>query len=416
MTTAHKTPITFKILVTLLLSLMMASTLKAAPKKSVTDSLPASTPKSGTLTLTYLTQRGTDPQTQLYFDPNIQEAGLQGSKLGIQDNNTTGQFLKQTFALKEMIMDPGTDPMVVFKQLIQSGQRHFIVDLPAETLVSLSKLEESRSALFYNISATDDSLREEACQFNILHLVPSRAMIADALAQYLAKKRWNEWLLLSGPDAADQALAAAFRKSAKKFGHKIVQESKWQYQFEDRRTPESEIPVLTQKGDYDVVVVADEQHQFGDLLAYRTWLPRPVVGSAGLRPTTWDRTHEAWGALQLQTRFKNQTGHEMTSRDYAGWLAVRAIGEASSRAHSLEFEAIQKYLLSPAFTLAGFKGVPLSFRSWDQQLRQPVLLAADRSLIATAPLEGYLHPKNELDTLGTDQAESHCRLNSGDTH
>jgi ABC transporter substrate binding protein (PQQ-dependent alcohol dehydrogenase system) len=388
----------------------MGSELGAAPQKPERSSIPATVTTSGTLNLIYLTQRASEPETQPYFDPNIQDAGLQGARLGIQDNNTTGQFLKQHFALKEVVVNPGEDPVVVLKQLIQNGQRHFIVDLPSDTLKAASGLAESQSVLFYNIGSPDDALREEACSLNMLHILPSRAMIADALGQYLAKKRWNVWLLLSGPDPEDQALAAAFRKSAKKFGHKIVQESKWQYQFEDRRTPESEIPVLTQKGDYDVVVVADEHHLFSDLLGYRTWLPRPVVGSSGLRPAAWDRTHEAWGALQLQTRFKNQTGREMTQKDYVGWLAVRVVGEAASRTHSLAFDAIRTHLQDPSFALAGFKGVPLSFRSWDQQLRQPVLLAADRSLIATAPVEGYLHPKNELDTLGTDQAESHCHL------
>ncbi|MGZ4991625.1 MAG: branched-chain amino acid ABC transporter substrate-binding protein, partial [Methylobacter sp.] len=48
-------------------------------------------------------------------------------------------------------------------------------------------------------------------------------------------------------------------------------------------------------------------------------------------------------------------------------------------------------------------------RSWDGQLRQPVLLAAPRSLVAVAPIEGFLHPKTELDTLGYDQPESTCK-------
>jgi ABC transporter substrate binding protein (PQQ-dependent alcohol dehydrogenase system) len=66
--------------------------------------------------------------------------------------------------------------------------------------------------------------------------------------------------------------------------------------------------------------------------------------------------------------------------------------------------------LGEQFSLAGFKGVPLSFRPWDHQLRQPVLLSTERSLVAVAPIEGYLHPKNELDTLGFDAPETACRF------
>jgi len=44
----------------------------------------------------------------------------------------------------------------------------------------------------------------------------------------------------------------------------------------------------------------------------------------------------------------------------------------------------------------------------DGQLRQPVLLSTDRSLVAVAPIEGFLHQRNELDTLGYDKMESLC--------
>jgi ABC transporter substrate binding protein (PQQ-dependent alcohol dehydrogenase system) len=169
------------------------------------------------------------------------------------------------------------------------------------------------------------------------------------------------------------------------------------------------VPVFTQGEEYDVLVVADEEGAFGDLLAYRTWLPRPVVGTQGLVPTAWHPTHEAWGALQLQSRFRERSGRWMGELDYGAWLAVRAIGEAATRTHSSDFTVLRDYLLSEQFTLAGFKGVPLSFRRWDRQLRQPVLLAQPRSLVAVAPVDGIIHPRNELDTLGYDESESACQ-------
>lgn len=66
------------------------------------------------------------------------------------------------------------------------------------------------------------------------------------------------------------------------------------------------------------------------------------------------------------------------------------------------------YIQSPAFELAGFKGRALSFRSWDGQLRQPIGLAAARNLVTQAPVEGFLHPINEMDTLGFDKPETAC--------
>ena len=165
---------------------------------------------------------------------------------------------------------------------------------------------------------------------------------------------------------------------------------------------------FTQGEDYDVLVVADEKGLFGEYLDYRTWIPRPIIGTQGLVPTSWHRTHEQWGAVQIQNRFKEQAGRWMEEQDYAAYLAVRAIGEAAVRTKSVQIDKIKNYLLGSEFALQGYKGKPLSFRPWNGQLRQPVLLAAARSLVSVAPIEGFLHPLTELDTLGYDQSESSC--------
>ena len=59
--------------------------------------------------------------------------------------------------------------------------------------------------------------------------------------------------------------------------------------------------------------------------------------------------------------------------------------------------------------LDGSKGVSMSFRPWDGQLRQPVLLTDGGSVVAMAPADGVLHPRNNLDTLGADEPEKLCK-------
>jgi ABC transporter substrate binding protein (PQQ-dependent alcohol dehydrogenase system) len=188
----------------------------------------------------------------------------------------------------------------------------------------------------------------------------------------------------------------------------IVDERFWKSTHDARRTAQSEVPVLTQEDNYDVVIVADEQGLFGEYLSYRTWLPRPVIGTQGLVGTAWHRTHEQWGAVQLQNRFKESAGRWMREQDYTAWLAVRVIGEAATRTGKVDVESLRSFIRGDDFSVAGFKGKKLSFRSWNGQLRQPILLAAARSLVGVAPLEGFLHPKNELDSLGYDEVETRC--------
>nr|WP_232470194.1 ABC transporter substrate-binding protein [Methylococcus sp. BF19-07] len=382
---------------------------RASPHPQQTQAPVAAPPAVERLTLAYLGQPAETTVVPPYFDPVVTDRGIQGARLGLADDNTTGRFTRQEFAIAEALLAPSDDPEAAFKRLVADGRRFILTDLKPEVLRRLAALPEAHDILLLDVSSRDDALRGEACASNVLHLLPSRAMRADALSQYLAKKKWTRWFLAVGPAPEDRLFADALQRSAKRFGMKIVAEKTWAHSFDDRRTPESEVPVFTQGSDYDIVLVADEAGLFGDILSYRTWLPRPVAGTQGLTASAWHHTLEAWGAIQLQNRFRQQAGRWMTEADYGAWLAVRAIGEAATRTRSLEFEAIRSFLLGDGFALAGFKGVPLSFRRWDGQLRQPVLLAQERSLVAVAPLEGFAHPKNELDSLGYDEPETSCR-------
>lgn len=360
--------------------------------------------------IAYLTQEQEAPPPLSNMDPFIKNKGLPGAELAIEDNNTTGQFTGQQFVLKAFTVPLQGDPLALFKHDISGKYRFVVVNLPATQLHKLADLPEAKEALLFDIASQDDSLRNQECRANLLHLLPSRAMRADALAQYLLKKRWSKLFLLQGNHQEDRLYGDAIKRAARRFGLEIVSEKNWERTADARRTAQAEVPVLTQADDYDVLIVADERGEFGEYLDYRTWLPRPVAGTQGLTATAWHRTHEQWGAVQLQNRFKDKYGRGMEEIDYAGYLAARAVGEAATRAQSNALKPVKDYMLSPAFALQGYKGTPLSFRAWDGQLRQPVLLAAPRSLVAVAPIEGFLHPKTELDTLGYDQPETTCPL------
>ncbi|MGZ8097369.1 MAG: ABC transporter substrate-binding protein, partial [Methylosarcina sp.] len=363
-----------------------------------------------TINIAYLTQEQEKPNALSNLDPFIANKGEPGAELAIDDNNTTGQFTKQRFVLKKFMVPLTGNPVEVFTKSISGKFEFVVVNLPENNLLRLADLPAASQALLFDIATLDDALRNQNCRGNVLHILPTRAMRADALAQYMLKKRWTHWFLVQGPTEQDRLYADALRRAAKRFGMEIVAEKTWEHTYDARRTAQSDVPVFTQADDYDVLVVADEQGQFGEYLEYRTWLPRPVIGTQGLIAAAWHRTHEQWGAVQLQNRFKEQAGRWMEEQDYAAYLAVRALGEAATRTQSNQLKPVKDYLLSDAFTLQGYKGTPLSFRSWDGQLRQPVLLAAPRSLVGVAPIEGFLHPKTELDTLGYDQPESTCNM------
>jgi ABC transporter substrate binding protein (PQQ-dependent alcohol dehydrogenase system) len=351
-----------------------------------------------------------------YLDQPPEDEGIQGARLGIADNDTTGRFTGQSFELVERVVPEDGDAAAAFRELVDKGVRLVVTDLAAPELLSVADLPEAASATIFDTAASDDRLRGKDCRVNLLHLLPSRAMLADALMQYLVVKRWTNLLLVVGRSDGDHEFAGDIRHAAQKFQAHIVEEKSWTFIPGARRTDTghfaipAEVARFTQGIGYDVLVAADEADEFGDQLSYRTFDPRPVAGTQGLVPSGWARPHEQWGATQLQDRFLRQARRWMTDRDYAAWMAVRAIGEAATRAKSADPAAISGLLRSDRFELAAYKGARLSFRSWDGQLRQPVLLVDARSLVSVSPQPEFLHQFSALDTLGIDQPETKCRM------
>ncbi|MCC3247154.1 ABC transporter substrate-binding protein [Methylocystis sp. WRRC1] len=342
---------------------------------------------------------------------------LAGALMGAADNNTTGKFTNQSFEAIDERLDDDADVASAVDTLADKGALFIIADLAPDRLLAASERAKAKGALLFNVSASDDRLREEDCRANVIHVAPTRSMLADGLAQYLVWKQWRRWLLIKGSHPQDELLAQAYRRAAKKFGAKIVEERVYEDTGGGRRSDsgsvqtQRQMPVLTQNAPaYDALLAVDESEVFAGYLPYRTWDARPVAGSAGLYPTNWDAAHEQWGAQQLQNRFMATFRRLMNARDNGAWLAMRMIGEAATRVNAATPDKLRDFMTSGDFSIAAFKGVRLTLRPWNQQLRQPILLSDGRMTVSVSPQEGFLHQTTELDTLGLDQPETKCRL------
>lgn len=355
------------------------------------------------------------PISRLDLPPD--DLGLQGARLATQENQTTGRFTGQDYQLEE-IAAPPEGALAALDDLIAKDARLVVVMAENDVLQALSSHADGKDVLLLNAQAEDDMLRTETCLANVLHVAPSRAIKADGLAQFLQFKKWRKWFLISGSHEEDQLWAAALKRSAKKFGLKIVEERVFEDTGGARRTDtghvlvQKQIPVFTQRApDHDVVIAADEADVFAAYLPYHTREARPVAGSAGLRPIGWHPANEAWGATQFQRRFEKLAKRRVRTLDYQAWLGVRVIGEAATREKSSDPAVLKKYILGEDFELGVFKGTKVTFRPWNQQLRQPVILANDRVIVSVSPQKEFLHRVSQLDTLGFDKPESKCAFN-----
>lgn len=361
------------------------------------------------------------PASRLDVEPK--DAGVAGAKMAIEENNAGGRFLGDFYSLDVGTVASPEEAVEAMQTLYDSGHRYFVVDASAATLLKLGDAAKDKDILLFNVRATDVSLRQENCRANVMHVVPDRYMLADALAQYLVIKKWTNWLLVHGSTEADLAYADAVRRAAQRFGANIVDTREYKDVSGGRRDDIGVIPPGKQASldgahaasvDYQIIVVADEDQSFGPFMPYRGGGDaRPVAGTTGLIATTWSPGHEKWGATQANNNFEKDFKRLMLPIDYQAYVAARTIGEAVSRNPGGDVAKVSSFIHGPELQLAPFKGIKQQYRAWDGQFRQPILIATDKVPVSISPQRGFQHashPEIEADTLGIDEPESKCKM------
>lgn len=363
------------------------------------------------LDISYITQKRAVKPTLSVLDRPSERSGLDGALLGINDANTTAKFVGQQLTLSQSDVANTTELIGELNQQFNLGKRQFVLNLDQDYLNSAQQWALNKPVLFYNISEKADQLRHDDCSATTFHTIPSHSMATDAMAQWLLSRRLTNLLLVHGQLEDDMLMVNALKRSAKRYGLKIIDNKQWTFNSDLRRSASAEMPLFTQTlHQYDAVYVADSIKDFANYLPYNTFLPRPVVGSAGLEALSWHPRIEQWGALQLQNRFRALANRPMNEIDFSGYIAIRALASAFLATKSKKSDALAAHQRSETFGLGAYLGRKLTFRHWDQQLRMPIALASARALVSQSPQQGILHPTNELDTLGFDRRESRCQL------
>ncbi|CAO4170551.1 ABC transporter substrate-binding protein [Methylorubrum populi] len=398
-----------------------ALSVQAQEPKAATGEPPAGAPTAetpppaaGAETRVAILYRPVPAPSSYDAEADPEDLGVAGARMAVKDNNTTGRFTKQTFALDEVALEGDRDPVAAAKELAGKGVKFFVLALPAAEVLAVADALKGDGAVVFNVGAPDDRLRGADCRANLFHVLPSRAMQTDALAQYLTLMRWRKIFLIVGPTERDKAYAEAMKNSARKFGLKVTAEKPWTFgplaKARGDTPTRAEAMVFTRGLDYDMAIVADEEGDWGDYVPFRTVDPRPVGGTQGLIATTWHPTLETWGAAQAQNRFRRLAGRLMRPLDYQAWAAVRTVGEVAAQKRSTDPAVLVPYLVTPEFSLPAYKGVSLTYRPWDHQLRQPVIVVQPKAMVSVAPEQGFIHQRTPLDTLGADQPETACKL------
>jgi ABC transporter substrate binding protein (PQQ-dependent alcohol dehydrogenase system) len=335
-----------------------------------------------------------------------------GAEVGIDEAAALSRVLKMDFALERITVKSPDEIAPAVLKALDAGIHFFLIDAPAEAYKPLAAAVKGRDTLLFNVSTPDDELRRNLCSAEVVHAYPSEAQLMDGLMQYVLSRKWRDVLILEGPLPADAAMTKAFEHSVQKFGARVVAHQHFKPGTDPRDREQNDPALLSAiSRDYDVVFVADDAFDFVRTVPYHLVKPRPVMGSIDLEPTAWHWTWEHNGAPQVNTRFdKKSHGRRMEGPDWAAWLAVKMIVQSALRTRSADFARQRAFILGDA-SFDGDKGLAVSIRPWDHQVRQAILLAAPYEVVASAPIEGFLHKTNVLDTLGDDEPETTCHLN-----
>jgi ABC transporter substrate binding protein (PQQ-dependent alcohol dehydrogenase system) len=298
------------------------------------------------------------------------------------------------------------DAVPAVQDLVAGGAQFVLLDLPGDMVETVATAHIDVTLI--NVSAADNALRE-MCDPDLLHSFPSDRQMMDAFAQYLRSKDWTDVLILQGETPRDAAIADAFTQSAERLRLSIRDRRPFTLAADPSQREGNNVALLTGGTRYDVVFVADSRGEFGRYVPYATQEARPVIGSVGLTSEAWHWAMERDGATQVSSRFDRLYERKMGSVDWASWIALKSVLQAYARSPERTRTVMTDYMASDTMTLDGSKGVQLNYRRWSGQLRMPILLATSEAVIEVAPLSGFLHSTNVLDTLGIDEAESRCR-------
>jgi ABC transporter substrate binding protein (PQQ-dependent alcohol dehydrogenase system) len=371
------------------------------------------------MTVYYLGKEYEEPLPLSYAEKPITDKGIQGARLMLKEANQAGNFVGHSFDLVEAVVPEDGDVVAKAKEILKGGDAFILADLEPDDLLAVADLPEAKNSVIMNIRTSATALRQEQCRTNVFHVIPDYAMRADALAQYLIWKKWPRWYVIRRDTPQDQDYLAQIKRAAARFGGKVVGERIYALPPGARNLDsghqqvQAQIPMETQEApEHDVMWVINSDDDFGDYLMYRTYLPRPVVGTQGLQATAWDKSYTESGAMHFQNAIPRIAKRPPVERDYTAWLGFRSLADSAMKSGKTTPQEVKQYLLSDQFKLEGFKGQAMSFRTWDHQMRQPVILGggSTRVPVSTSPQEGFLHPTNVTDTLGFDKPETKCKF------
>jgi len=311
----------------------------------------------------------------------------------------------------------------------------------AAEAAALSLWSSDAGVPYLNVGASSDRLRNELCAPTSYHIEPSAAMYLDALAGWYVRSGFRNWFFVigSGAESTAQYERTLWSLRERHFGAREV--GRIGYAGADdvaavvsavRRANTDLVVLLVPASDQLTLLEALEAGGVTTTVAgfpypeaqTRTFYAASRAAAPSLgsdhRASAWEATLDAYGAREINARFMLMFDAPMEPTAWATYQAVKVVFEAATLGGSATPEDVMAYLDGPRGVFDIWKGIGVSFRSWDRQLRQSLYLVKisetreapfDMALLVGELPAIYMpgtDPVERLDQLGDVRDQSRC--------
>jgi ABC-type branched-subunit amino acid transport system substrate-binding protein len=377
------------------------------------------------------------------------EAARMGLILGEEDVSKNGELMGWSTVVT-IANAPGADAAErSARRLIARDKVTVLVGgFTLEEAQALAEVAETSGVIFLNIAAPSDVLRH-ACRANTFHVEASAAMYLDAIFGWFVRAGYRRWYLVNDDGAESEGLYERALLSLKErhwaaeiAGHGVVRQD----------NTRDVAPVIADIGlaAPDVVLLLTDWRTQLDFLSHYemsgftapvTGYPDPMsqtrefyyaarqaapVAGSGHRAALWESTLDAYGARELNARFDARWGRPMDPPAWAAYQAVKIAFEASIASGGSNTSDLAAYIGGDRGLFDVSKGIGVTFRPWDHQMRQSLYLVKINpeasasmgleAMLARASLVGELpaiympgtEPIERLDQLGDIDPSRTC--------
>jgi len=307
-----------------------------------------------------------------------------GATMGEDEINQQAQALGKRFELIFAQGGHSSEVLAEAKRLIdKDGAKALLGSVSDAATIALSALAQEQGIVFFNIGSDVDTLRGAKCRRNTFSIGPSLAMRVRAMGLWaIQAKEWKTWVILQGESKAEARQADAARLYAEANGAKVL--ATLQVAEAESHASGAVLEKLRGLNPQFVFVALSGEKQQLVLEAYQAagltfpaggakpelvGLGRDTAKFTGYWTTGWSHLSRIFGASELNNRYVDYAGLPMDERAWAAWAGVKVLGEALLRAKSAAPADLVPYLREHV-QFDGYVGSALSFRPWNQQLRQ----------------------------------------------